>query len=75
MVDKASNIQKLQPLDIEVISPDDAKEQFRKIIDALPSGPSEVPAKALLAGQKVVIIHQCLAYRYELSYATQLPIL
>ena len=49
-MDSKSNIAKLVEVPIELLSPNDAKDQFAKVLSALPCGASEMPCKVLTAG-------------------------
>ena len=54
-VDKNSNVAKLVPLTINVLPISVAKEQFRRILNALPRGASTWPSKLLISGKWVSV--------------------
>ena len=45
-----SNIAKLVAVQFDVLSPSSAKDQFAKVLSALPSGASGMPCQLLTAG-------------------------
>ena len=50
-VDKTSNIAKLIPLNMVLLSPETARDQFSRVLSALPCGASEWPCKLLASGK------------------------
>ena len=49
-VDAKSNIAKLVEIPIELLSPSNARDQFAKVLSALPCGASQMPCQMLTAG-------------------------
>ena len=51
-VDAKSNIAKLVEINFKLLTPSDAREQFARVLSALPCGSSEIPCQLLTAGNK-----------------------